>query len=91
MAANESSLEKELKLFTTMLRGRYIVEFPRPFKVTPGPHNLAVKIDKSHAFIRPAGISVPMPDPAVMADPTTVPSDPSRTPELGERRILTAP
>jgi len=27
----------------------------------------------------------------VMADPTTVPSDPSRTPELGKRRILTAP
>ena len=90
-SANESSLEKKLKLFTAMLRGRYIVEFPRPLKGTPGPHGLAVKIDKSHAFIRSAGISVPMPDPAVMADPTTVPSDPSRTPELGKRRILTAP
>jgi len=91
LSANEWSLKKELKLFTTMLRGRYIVEFPRPFNGTPGPHNLAVMIDKSHAFIRSAGIAVPMPDPAVMADPTTVPSDPSRTPELGKRRILTAP
>jgi hypothetical protein len=91
LTASELGLEKKLTLFATMLRGRYIVEFPRPFKGVAGPHNLAVKIDKSDAFIRSGGISVPLPDPKVMADPMTVPSDPSRTPELGKRRILTTP
>jgi hypothetical protein len=74
-----------------MLRGRYIVEFPRPFHSESGEHSLIVTIDKSDAFIRAAGISVPMADPAVLADPTTVPSDPSHSPEYGKRRILTAP
>jgi hypothetical protein len=50
-----------------------------------------VTIDKSDAFIRSSGITVPIADPAVLADPMTVPSDPSRTPEYGSRRILTAP
>jgi hypothetical protein len=48
-------------------------------------------VNKTDAFIRPAGISVPVVDPAVLADPTTVPSDPSSTPELGKRRVLTPP
>jgi hypothetical protein len=80
-----------LKRFTTLLRERYIVEFPRPFKSEGGEHSLVVTIDKSDAFIRSAGITVPIADPAVLADPMTVPSDPSRTPEYGKRRILTAP
>jgi hypothetical protein len=42
-------------------------------------------------FIRSAGISVPVPDAALLADPTTVPSDPSRTPELGTRKTMKKP
>jgi len=39
------------------------------------------------AFIRPEGITVPMADPAVLADPTTVPADPSRAPVAGIRQV----
>jgi hypothetical protein len=80
------SLADTLKRFTAMLRERYIVEFPRPANTTPGEHGMTVKIAKGEDdFIRSAGISVPLPDAAVLSDPTTVPSDPSLTPELGTR------
>jgi hypothetical protein len=53
---------------------------------------MRIKIAKAgNDFIRPSGISVPMPDPAVLADPTTVPSDPSHAPEQGQRRIMEKP
>jgi hypothetical protein len=91
LTASRRTVARVLKRFTTLLRERYIVEFPRPFKSEGGEHSLVVTIDKSDAFIRSAGITVPIADPAVLADPMTVPSDPSRTPEYGKRRILTAP
>jgi hypothetical protein len=91
LTASRGTEAKELKRFATMLRGRYIVEFPRPFHSKGGEHTLMVTIDKSDAFVRSSGITVPIADPAVLADPTTVPSDPTRTPEYGNRRILTAP
>jgi hypothetical protein len=68
---------RTLKKFIGMVRGRYIVEFPRPSNSTAGRHDFLVTIDKSAAFIRPAGISVPIADPAVLADPTTVRPDSS--------------
>lgn len=78
--------------FVTQVRERYIVEFPRPYKSTAGVHDLEVRVDKSRRdIIRPAGIAVPLPDAAVMTDPSTVPNDPARTPELGNRRVLAAP
>jgi hypothetical protein len=70
--------ERTLKKFISMIRGRYIVEFPRPSNSTAGRHDFLVTIDKSFAFIRPAGISVPIADPAVLADPTTVRPDASQ-------------
>jgi hypothetical protein len=91
LTASRRTVARVLKRFTTLQRERYIVEFPRPFKSEAGEHSLVVTIDKSDAFIRSAGITVPIPDPAVLADPLTVPSDPSHTPEYGKRRILTAP
>lgn len=88
---NSRVLEGALQRFTAMLRERYIVEFPRPAHSTSGEHSMEVKIAKSNAFIRSAGISVPIPDAAVLADPTTVPSNPSLTPEPGTRKIMTKP
>jgi hypothetical protein len=85
--ANGRELSEDLKRFVVRVRGRYIVEFPRPSNSTIGTHDLVVKIDKVDAFIRPAGISIPMADPALVADPNTVPSDPSRAPEQGNRRV----
>ncbi len=89
---NETDLAETLKRFIQTVRERYIVEFPRPLNSTPGEHGLRVKIAKSEDnFVRSAGVSVPMPDPAVLADPTTVPSDPTLTPELGKRKAMTKP
>jgi len=89
---NERDLTETLKRFTQTVRERYIVELPRPLNSTPGEHGLHVKIEKSKDdFIRSAGISVPLPDPAVLADPATVASDPSRAPVEGTRRALSTP
>ncbi|HXC96638.1 MAG TPA: hypothetical protein VNU92_13145 [Edaphobacter sp.] len=73
----------------TTLRGRYIVEFPRPAKSTAGFHSLQVTVaDGRDDFITSSGITVPLPDAAALADPTTVPSDPAHTPQEGNRRLM---
>jgi len=86
--SNGRDVAETLQRFTKTVRERYIVEFPRPFNSTVGEHVLLVTIDKMDAFIRPVGIAVPMADPAVLADPMTVPADPSRAPVEGTRRVL---
>ena len=91
LLTDEDRIEQTLKRFTAMLRERYIVEFPRPANSQAGQYGMLVKIDNSNDFIRPTGIAVPIPDATVLADPTTVPSDPSLTPKIGKRRILTNP
>ena len=85
------SLPKMLERFVTMLRERYIVEFPRPSNPTPGEHGLEVKIDKGAYSIWASGVSVPLPDPAVVADPTTIQAGPSRAPEEGTRKVMNKP
>jgi len=83
-------LEKQLARAVTLIRGRYIVEFPRPVTTVGGHYNMDITISRRRqAFIRPAGAEVPTDDPAILNDPTTVPSDLSRTPQLGNRKILT--
>jgi hypothetical protein len=86
-----SELEETMKRFITILRERYIVEFPRPANATSGAHSMEVAIGASNDYIRSAGISVPIPDAAVLADPTTVPSDPARAPEMGTRHPMEKP
>jgi hypothetical protein len=85
------SLPRLLERFVTMLRERYIVEFPRPSNSTGGDHGLEVKIDKGAYAIWASGVSVPLPDPAVMADPTTIQAGPSLTPEEGKRKVMNKP
>jgi len=89
--SNGRDVAETLQRFTKTVRERYIVEFPPPFNSTAGGHRLLITIDKLDAFIRPAGITVPMADPAVLADPMTVPADPSRAPMAGTRQVLIKP
>jgi hypothetical protein len=91
LLSTTKSLEFMLHRFVTLVRERYIVEFPRPANATSGKHVKEVRIANSKDFIRPAGISVPIPDAAVLNDPTTVPSDPSRTPVVGTRKPMSTP
>jgi hypothetical protein len=91
LLSTTKSLEFTLQRIVTLLRERYIVEFPRPANATSGVHSQEVRIAKSKDFIRPAGASFPIPDPSVLADPTTVRSDPSRTPVVGTRKPMAIP
>ena len=88
MRPQKQELPQALSRFVELVRGRYILEFPRPVNAAAGSHDIEVTLDKTKAFIRSSGISFPLPDPAVLSDPTTVPSDTSRAPQLGKRRAL---
>jgi hypothetical protein len=89
---NVQSLAESLRTFVTTVRERYIVEFPRPSNSTAGEHGMEVKIAKGGGyFIRSSGISVPLPNAAVLADPTTVSVGPKDAPVEGNRRILSKP
>lgn len=88
LTATQKEVAERLKWFTTLLRERYIVEFPHPVSTEGGEHDMNITVDKLDAFIRPAGIAVPADDPAILKDPTTIPSDPSRVPQLGKRKMV---
>jgi hypothetical protein len=80
-------------LFAVYLAGilKGAVSQAQDMLIAPGQHDFLVTIEKMNAFIRPAGISVPIADPTLLADPTTVPSDPLRAPEMGTRKPMTSP
>ncbi|HEY4382456.1 MAG TPA: hypothetical protein VGN01_19060 [Acidobacteriaceae bacterium] len=86
LIADPKELAERLRWFTTLLRDRYIVEFPHPYDTSGGVHGMNITVERMDAFIRPAGIGVPVDDPAILKDPSTVPSDPSRAPQLGRQK-----
>ena len=90
LPASAKDLGKQLAWAVALIRARYIVEFPRPVSTVGGHYGLDITVStRPEAFIRPTGSEFPDDDPAILKDPTTVPSDLSRTPELGNRKILT--
>jgi hypothetical protein len=88
LTAAPKELEERLKWFTTLLRDRYILEFPRPHDAEGGKVEMSVTVEKMKAFILTAGIGIPLPDPAILKDPTTVPLDPTDAPQLGKRKVV---
>jgi hypothetical protein len=89
--SDPTALSKSLERFVTILRERYIVEFPRPANSTAGEHGMEIKIDKGFYLIRPSGVSMPLPDPVLMADPSTIQAGPSQAPEQGTRKVMNKP
>jgi hypothetical protein len=83
-------LERSMTRIVAMLRGRYIVEFPRPDDRNPGAHDIDITLEHASAYIVSAGVSMPLPDAARYTDPTTVPSSPSPA-VMGKRRPLNTP
>lgn len=81
-------LAATLKEFVALLRGRYVVSFPLPRLREAGVVNMDVTVTKLHGFIRPGGAGVPLPDPALAADPNSFMPDPAKAPEVGNRRSL---
>jgi hypothetical protein len=77
-------LPRTLDTFIAMVRGRYIIEFPRPDDSTPGRHLIDITLRSRRAFIASAGVEVALPEND-RNDPTTVPSAPSPA-VLGKRR-----
>ncbi len=74
-----------------LLRGRYILEFPRPHDDTAGLHQIAVVVPDRHAVVLSAGIAFPPRSSTQDTDPGTVPSDPTQAPQVGHRKVLNPP
>jgi hypothetical protein len=79
------SVTTSLQHLVDLLRGRYIIEFPRPIDKAPADHIIDIKVAGANAFIRSTGGSYPLPDPAVLADPNTIPTTESPA-KIGNRR-----
>jgi hypothetical protein len=88
MSASAKSLARQLSFATQLVRERYIVEYPRGDRDTPGFHSLDVLLPHSSAYIRPTGIAVPVADAKVLTDPNTLKADPAEAPQMGKRRVL---
>jgi len=88
--SSASGLPTALTRLIAMLRERYILDFPRPDDARPGKISIEVALANRHAFIRVAGVGVPVADPRILTNPNTVPSDPSLSPPVGTRSILTS-
>jgi hypothetical protein len=90
------NLKNQLQIFVTMLRGRYIVEFPRPDRSAPGFHTIRVTVSKTNDFVVASGVTYPTADPDSpddpdsLAVPDTLPAKKSPA-TFGKRRPLTPP
>jgi hypothetical protein len=85
-----SDVPNNLKRTIDLVRGRYILEFPKPDAGDRGEHHIDVTLRNTDAFIRPAGISYPPADPSIAKDPTTLPATPSPA-VFGSRHPLNPP
>ena len=86
--SDRKRLPQTLSRFVELVRGRYILEFPRPDLLKLGMHTITASVEGTQDLVLPSGITVPLPDPALLADPTTIPSDPSHKPPVGKRHAL---
>ncbi len=91
ISAGKKDLGVQFQRAMQMVRSRYIVEYPRGNNDKPGVHTINVRIAKMDAYIRPAGLTVPVADQKVLADPTTLPTDQSGAPVFGTRKPLGPP
>ncbi len=88
--ATPKTLPETLEHIIDLLRGRYILQFPRPSNSTAGFHLIDVKVPKQkNAIILASGVTVPLPGETELTDPDTVPPDPTRAPTMGTRKTIT--
>jgi hypothetical protein len=76
-----------LQHIVKLLRGRYIIEFPRPDNSTPGRHEIDITLQNYKAFIATAAVEVSLPNDGRDADPDRVQTSPSPA-VMGKRHPL---
>jgi hypothetical protein len=87
--AGKRDLTKRLQQWVMLLRGRYVVEFPRPQQLSEASHDIQVFIKRDGlAFVTLAGVSVSVPDPKITSDPNYLPSREGSDIPVGKRRPL---
>ncbi len=86
LGSDPSSLAGDFERVLRLLRARYILEFPRFRNGSNGVHEIDVSTADFGAIVRTGGVSVPLEDKALENDPTTVHSDTSQNPTLGQGR-----
>jgi hypothetical protein len=80
---------KTLARWVELLRGRYVIEFPRPQQMTAALHSIVITIrGDSSAIVTVAGVPVTVPSAADLADPDRVHSDAGADIPVGNRRPL---
>jgi hypothetical protein len=89
MEGGKRDVKKRMDQWVKMLRGRYVVEFPRPQQLSGPQHTIQVSVKRDGlAFVTLAGVSVSLPDPKLMSDPNYVPSQEGADIPVGKRRPL---
>jgi hypothetical protein len=84
-----ATLSFRLKEFTKLVRERYILEFPRARDEEAGIHTMEVFYrNRNDLYIVSSGITVPVASEDELKGANTVPSDPSRAPSEGHRKVL---
>jgi hypothetical protein len=91
LPADQTTLGAALERMIRLIRARYILEFQRPRNSVSGVHFMDVRVPDRKAVVLPGGVGVKLEDPTIAADPSTVPSDQTHAPLLGERHGLTVP
>ena len=76
----------QIQRLITMLRNRYILEFPRPSNGGPGLYSINVTISDSKAIVRPAGVAFPPRERDPAQPEGTLPQDASKMPVVGSKR-----
>jgi len=74
LTSSAQDLQSTLTNVIALLRGRYIIEFPRPDDSRPGSHSVDITVPGTHDFIAHTGATVPLPDPSTLTGPNTVPT-----------------
>ena len=81
----------QIQRLITMLRNRYIIEFPRPANGTAGFYGSMCRSRDPSAIVRPAGIAFPPRERDPKQPDGTVPQDPSQMPLVGSKHEETKP
>lgn len=72
LQTTKGQIAPTLQSFTNIVRGRYIIEFPRSDLFKSGSHAIRIDVKNTSTFLRIASVSFPSADPTVLADPNNV-------------------